>query len=538
MGGAARAEIVPEEPEPSRSGPTTYQNPFARMSAAPPMEIPIRRGPVSRWRRPSMPSGDSSPVRTAILSTDSLDKAAHRPWDELPSIDDLRDPRQGFGPTAEPDADSPAAAHFGHPPEPVRSTPQRITQPSWLAPGRNSGIRPLPPIEGVKDPFEPPIGASHERSDATVGPMIHSPSRPIAGDAATTEQEAQTTYTADDVEPLVISDLGETSKDWLGQAQRLAQRAESIEDLSSIANLCQRGLAEGPPAELAGPLRRLAAWAHNRRGELLIDEGRQQEAIRDFRDAISLDPNCSLAIHNRAVTLAQHNETAAALRDFNRVIELNPGLAIAYRNRAELLAMLGRIDEALRDYTRAIEGQPDNAELYRARGSAWHRAGDFEQALADLNRAIELAPDADGFTQRGNVAAERGEFDRAIDDFRRALAIDPKWAEAYRSLAWLHATCVDPQYRDPDQALAAARRAAELSPNDSFVLEALAAAYASAGTFDEAVRVQQQAIAAAGADFAEPLRQRLALYQQGQPFLSDSKAVRAASHETGGAESR
>jgi tetratricopeptide (TPR) repeat protein len=272
---------------------------------------------------------------------------------------------------------------------------------------------------------------------------------------------------------------------------------------------------------------------------LLIDEGRQQEAIRDFRAAISLDPNCSLAIHNRAVTLAQHNETAAALRDFNRVIELNPGLAIAYRNRAELLAMLGRIDEALRDYTRAIEGQPDNAELYRARGSAWHRAGDFEQALADLNRAIELAPDADGFTQRGNVAAERGEFDRAIDDFRRALAIDPKWAEAYRSLAWLHATCADPQYRDPDQALAAARRAAELSPNDSFVLEALAAAYASAGTFDEAVRVQQQAIAAAGADFAEPLRQRLALYQQGQPFLSDSKAaVRAASHETGGAESR
>ena len=188
------------------------------------------------------------------------------------------------------------------------------------------------------------------------------------------ESEPAASSPDDEPPPLVISDEGESSKDWLAQSQRLAQSAESIEDLSAIVNLCQRGLAERPAAELAAPLRRMAAWAHNRRGEMLIDCHRQEEAIRDFQVAISMDPNCSLAIHNRAVTLAQQNQPAAALRDFNRVIELNPGLAIAYRNRAELLASLGRNEEALADYTRAIEGLPDNAELYCARrglASGW-----------------------------------------------------------------------------------------------------------------------------------------------------------------------
>jgi tetratricopeptide (TPR) repeat protein len=287
---------------------------------------------------------------------------------------------------------------------------------------------------------------------------------------------------------------------------------------------------------MASALRRLAAWAHNRRGELLVDQGRQAEATRDFQIAISLDPQCSLAIHNRAVTLAQQNEAAGALRDFNRVIELNPGLALAYRNRAELLASLGRVDEAVRDYDQAIEGLPDNAELYRARAAAWQRLGDHNRALADLDRAIQLAPDhPDAFSQRGNILAEQGNFDQAFGDFRRALAIDADWAEAYRSLAWLQATCPNPRYRDPEQAIATAEQARRLSgPKDCFVLEALAAAHASAGAFEEAVEFQEQAIAVAPPEFAEPLRQRLNLYQQRQPYINEpATAIHAAAQDPG-----
>ena len=134
--------------------------------------------------------------------------------------------------------------------------------------------------------------------------------------------------------------------------------------------------------------------------------------------------------------------------------------------------------------------------------------------------------------QRGNLSAEQGEFDQAISNYRQALRIDPNWAEAHRSLAWLWATCPNPSYRDAEHALAAAEQAMQLAPQgDCFVLDALAAAHANAGHFDEAVQCQQQAIAAAPPDVVAPLHERLALYQQGQPYRSDQPStVQPASH--------
>ena len=66
----------------------------------------------------------------------------------------------------------------------------------------------------------------------------------------------------------------------------------------------------------------------------------------------------------------------------------------------------------------------------------------------------------------------------------------------------------------------------------------LAAAYASAGNFDQAVRVQKQALAVAPKSFSPQFAQRLALYQQHHPYHNEAATgapdhqVRAASLET------
>ena len=142
---------------------------------------------------------------------------------------------------------------------------------------------------------------------------------------------------------------------------------------------------------------------------------------------------------------------------------------------------------------------PDDATLLRARAHAYQRLGDFTHAAADIDRAIEFAPhDPDALTQRGNLAAEQGKFEQAQEDFRQAIAIDPNWAEAYRSLAWLQATCPDRQFRNPQQAIAAAEQAAQLSPPDDYlILDTLAAAHACGGQFDQAVQFEEKALAAA-----------------------------------------
>src|SRR5262249_17786255 len=153
--------------------------------------------------------------------------------------------------------------------------------------------------------------------------------------------------------------------------------------------------------------------------------------------------------------------------------------------------------EAIADYTRAISQLPNEADLYEIRGHAQHRLGRYQDALADLDHAIQLSPrSSNTFTDRGNVYAELGDYQRATSDFQHALELNSTSADAYRSLACLQATCPDARFRDPQQAVAAAESAAKLSPQgDCFVLDALGAAYASAGNFDQAVRVQKQALA-------------------------------------------
>jgi tetratricopeptide (TPR) repeat protein len=524
------------------TGPTTYRNPFAAglpgLTIPPPASTPIMPGPISRWRRSvSVPDDDSS-VKSAILAAevepassvepvDSIERASV-PWDRLPPAERLRDRH-----AASKAAGSSIGDRVTQRADPIRLGPTPLAQPEWMAledeaDSATTADTPSLTTPPGFDPFEAATAAATTAAEP-------------AGFVPSQDDNARSMQQALPIEPesadVIVSDLGDSAlaSEALARAEAAAKIAETADELTAVTIECHGGLESGPPADVAAGLRRLAAWAYNRRGELALEIDRDQDALRDFQAAIELDADCWLALHNRGVTLAQQNKLDAALDDFSRVVELNPGLAIAYRNRGELFAALDRMDEAVRDYDRAIQHQADDASLYFARGYAYHRLGNYDRALADLNQSIQLAPDQpDAYTQRGNIHAERGDFAAAVSDLEKALQLDASRPETYRSLAWLWATCPDGRYRDAEQALAAARQAVQLAPpDDSFMLEALAAAHANAGQFGEAVQVQQQALAAAPPEFAPSLEQRLVLYQQRKAFRSGpSRAVRTASHET------
>ena len=521
-------------------GPRTYQNPFAEPLAPPPAaDSAILPGPISRWRRSVAAPADDSPVTSAIRAAeaqstvDTFDpiQRANLPWDQLPPAEKLRDFRansQTFSVQA--------GARASQPPDPIQFEPTDLTQPVSMVPdedGRPATTADIPALVAQRafDPFEASTTANSRKSEPAsfVPPETAGTGLPLS--AVPIEPATPPVLISDDGE---VSDDGEAPAGALARAEQLAKAAQSAEELTAVAIECKRGLEISPPGDEGLALRRLAAWALNRRGELAVEAGDEHSALEDFQSAIELDAECWLALHNRGVTLAQQNQFDAALEDFNRVVALNPGLAIVYRNRGELLAALDRMDEAVRDYDRAIEQMAGDASLHFARGYALHRLGDYQRALADLNQSIQLAPDQpDAYTQRGNIHAERGEFLAAASDLEKSIALDADRPEAYRSLAWLRATCPDARYRDAEQAIAAAQRAVELAPaNDCLMLEALAAARANAGQFEEAIRIQQQALATASPDIRRLLEDRLELYRQGEAFRSGPRAaVRTASHE-------
>jgi tetratricopeptide (TPR) repeat protein len=518
-----RPRVVAEERPELHRRPITYQNPFAAMSKSPPVDTSLRPGPVSRWQHPTLRVDETSPIKSAVVSTQPWEP--HDPsWNQLPPAEELRRTAASRGPETDPTFYSRLIAS----PDPIQLAPTPLTQPTWITAGTDQ-TRPDPSSPLHVDPaiFDAPLHAPSNVKQ--VAATATSPQVPRSGRVENdfiADSHAPTSAKAD-MSPAIVSNL-DSPEGWLDQAQQAAEKASSPGELSAVIGLCDRGMRAGPNGKISSSLRRLAAWAYNRRGELRADAGRADDALDDFQVAISLDPKCSLAIHNRAVTFAQQKQYAAALRDFNRVIELNPGLAVAYRNRAELLAALGRMDEAVADYTQAMEGLPNDAALYRGRGYAYHRLGDFSKSLADFNRAIEIAPnDPDALTQRGNLAAEQGHYDQALTDYRRALARDPNWSEAHRGIAWLDATCPNPNFQNPQDAIAEAQQAAKLTPTTDYViLDTLAAAHASARQFEKAVEIEQEALKSAPPELVPSLEQRLALYRHGQPYQNAPPSAR------------
>jgi hypothetical protein len=113
------------------------------------------------------------------------------------------------------------------------------------------------------------------------------------------------------------------------------------------------------------------------------------------------------------------------------------------------------------------------------------------------------------------------QFTNAVDICRQAIISDPKDDWSYNQLAWIKATCSEATIRDGKEAVAAARKACELTQwKQSAWIDTLAAAYAEVGDFKRAVDFEEQALRTGppGESDQKEIRERIAMYKQSRPF--------------------
>ena len=79
-----------------------------------------------------------------------------------------------------------------------------------------------------------------------------------------------------------------------------------------------------------------------------------------------------------------------AIKDYSEAIKLDPGLAPAWNNRGLAYDDQGDYDQAIKDYSEAIKLQPDDADAWRNRGNAYKKLGKEAKAKADFLKAEEL----------------------------------------------------------------------------------------------------------------------------------------------------
>ncbi len=163
-----------------------------------------------------------------------------------------------------------------------------------------------------------------------------------------------------------------------------------------------------------------------------------------------------------------------------------------------------------------------------ARAQEARQAGDQARAVVILSQLVKrggLGKEklSEVLVLRGVVWQELHEFYRAISDFARAAELTPNWPEPHNNLAWVLATCWNPDYRNGALALQHAQKADQLLPDNPDVLDTLAAAYAEVGRYDQAAAIQERSIALMAKEGRasaglENARLRLSAYQSQKPW--------------------
>src|SRR5439155_26860248 len=119
--------------------------------------------------------------------------------------------------------------------------------------------------------------------------------------------------------------------------------------------------------------------------------------------------------------------------------------------------------------------------------------------------------------------AGNGRVGDAVALLEARLARTPDVPAVANLLAWIHATNPDARWRNGTEAVRLAEHACALTGyRDPDLLDTLAAAYAAAGRFDDAVKIGRRAVEAASgnSEQAAEIRARVASYEAGQPYTA------------------
>lgn len=222
--------------------------------------------------------------------------------------------------------------------------------------------------------------------------------------------------------------------------------------------------------------------------------GRLDEAVAHYKRALEVGPQRWMVYQNLGLAYAQQSKFADAADAFARSLELKPDNAPVSLRLGKARLQMGQYEAAEGPLRAAFAAHPESAEVQEWLGLTLLAQDKSAEAITVLSSALEKR---DTPEVRKNLAQAQmmvGDAKGAIEHLRAALAAKPKWPDAEIDLAWVLATAPDESLRNPTEAMSLAVRAqsATKSPTARYV-DALAAAMAATGRFEEAAKAAERA---------------------------------------------
>jgi tetratricopeptide (TPR) repeat protein len=185
---------------------------------------------------------------------------------------------------------------------------------------------------------------------------------------------------------------------------------------------------------LLASVKRGAEW-HWDMGTMLVQQGKVQEAIEQYEQALRLKPDFAEVHDDLASALVQTGKIKDAIAHFEQALQIKPDFAEAHYNLGVALEQADRVQEAISHWEQALQIKPDFAEAHHNLGVALEQADRVQEAIGHYEQALRIKPDfAEAHYNLGLALEQADRVQEAIGHYEQALRIKPDFADAHYNL--------------------------------------------------------------------------------------------------------
>jgi len=259
-------------------------------------------------------------------------------------------------------------------------------------------------------------------------------------------------------------------------------------------------------------------------GVALGKQKKYDEAMAHYTAALKLDPDSAVAQNNLARILHTLGRFDEAIAHYHAALEIDPKLALAHNNLGILLIQKGQLTEGTVQLREAMRLNPTNTETQLNLAFALNQQQQWPEAVELFSKIVSgNFPDPKAHCEFAVALAHLKKTRAAMSQYASALLIQPDFPEALDGLAWILSTDANPEFRNGTEAVRMAERACALTgQQDPVKLRTLAAAYAEADRFEEAINTVRTAQDLAARANRQVLANECALmlqhFQRGEPW--------------------
>jgi serine/threonine-protein kinase len=225
------------------------------------------------------------------------------------------------------------------------------------------------------------------------------------------------------------------------------------------------------------------------------------EAIAVLQELTRLRPGngrhllcLSRALQKAGQTQEAKDALSAAFVALRDEVLRNPGDPWAHFSLGSALADQGNLDAAIAEYREVIRINPEH-HVHGSLADALASQGKREEAIAEYRAAIRIEPDAhSNYEHLADVLQQVGRQEEAFAEYRIAIKTDPNCSFSRNALAWgVIVSAIRPR-SEYDEAVAHARKAVELAPQNATIVNTLALAEYRVGRWDESINASKRSM--------------------------------------------